>query len=43
MDGLKRMIADMTRKPDEDLGFVPGHYSYNVALGPNSVRNDDGW
>jgi len=43
MDGLKRMIADMTRKPDEDLGFVPGHYSYNVSLGPNSVRNDDGW
>jgi hypothetical protein len=37
-DGLKQMLKESTRQPDEDLMFLPGHYSMNVALGPNSVR-----
>jgi hypothetical protein len=44
-DGIKTMMADQTRVPDEDLMFIPGAYSYNPAWGPNSVRNtlDNMW
>jgi hypothetical protein len=44
-DGIKQMIADQTRVPDEDLMFIPGAYSYNPAFGPNSVRGtlDNYW
>jgi hypothetical protein len=38
MEGLQQMLKETTRQPDEDLMFLPGHYSMNVALGPNSVR-----
>ena len=34
-EGLLRMQAEQTRIPDEDLGFVPGHYFHNV-VGANS-------
>ena len=37
-DGMGQMLKESTRQPDEDLMFLPGHYSMNVALGPNSVR-----
>lgn len=40
-DGIKQMLADQTRAPDEDLGFQPGAYTYNPAAGPNSVRRMD--
>jgi hypothetical protein len=44
-DGLKQMISDQTRVPDEDLGFIPGAFTYNPAWGPNSVRGqlDNYW
>jgi hypothetical protein len=38
MEGLKQMFKENTRKPDEDLMMYPGHYSFNLPLGPNSVR-----
>lgn len=37
-NGLQQMLKESTRQPDEDLMFLPGHYSMNVALGPNSTR-----
>lgn len=37
-NGLQQMLKEAVRQPDEDLMFLPGHYSMNVALGPNSVR-----
>lgn len=44
-DGIRTMLADQTALPDEDLMFTPGHYSYNPAYGPNSVRPyfDEAW
>lgn len=38
-DGLKVLLGDQTRNPDEDLGFFPGHYQYEPSLGPNTVRH----
>ena len=40
-EGIKTMLSDQTRVPDEDLGFVPGHYAYDPVRGPNSVRGID--
>lgn len=44
-DGLKVMLADQTRLPDEDLMFIPGHYQYNPSWGPNAIRPylDEAW
>jgi hypothetical protein len=43
-EGVKKMLSDQIRQPDEDLMFSPGHYNYNPAWGPNSVRNTlDQW
>jgi hypothetical protein len=44
-DGMKQMIADQTRVPDEDLMFQPGAFTFNPAWGPNSVRGqlDNYW
>ncbi len=39
-EGIKTMIADQTRIPDEDLVMVPGHYSYTFER-PNSTSNID--
>jgi hypothetical protein len=36
--GLKQMVMQEVKQPDEDLLMIPGHYSMNVSLGPNSVR-----
>ena len=40
-DGIKTMLADQTRIPDEDLKFTPGHYTYDPAHGPNSTRGNN--
>lgn len=37
-DGLAQMLKESWNTPDLDMLFLPGHYSMNVALGPNSVR-----
>jgi hypothetical protein len=37
-NGIKAILADQARVPDEDLGLIPGMYSINPSLGPNSVR-----
>ena len=37
-EGMLQMLKESTRQPDEDLTFLPGHYSMNVTLGPQSVR-----
>ena len=29
-EGLKTMMQDQTKNPDEDLGFIPGHYFYGT-------------
>lgn len=38
-DGLKMMLADQTRIPDEEVMFVPGHYSFGYNI--NSTRQRD--
>lgn len=45
MEGLKQMLKENVNNPDEDLMFLPGHYSFNLPLGPNSVRQylQDEW
>jgi hypothetical protein len=44
-DGMKQMISDQTRLPDEDLMMQPGAFTFNPAWGPNSVRGqlDNYW
>lgn len=39
-DGMRQMISDQTRIPDEDLMFQPGAFQYDPAWGPNSVRGN---
>jgi len=36
--GLTTMMADQMRLPDENLSFIPGHYSYDPGRGENSTR-----
>jgi hypothetical protein len=44
-EGLVQMLKENLNQPDADLMFLPGHYSFNLPLGPNSVRQylQDEW
>jgi hypothetical protein len=35
--GLAQMLKDNIGTPDDNLGFFPGHYGYQLGLGPNQV------
>lgn len=37
-EGIKTMLGDQNRIPDEDLMFRPGHFTFDPAWGPNSTR-----
>jgi hypothetical protein len=36
--GIKQMMSDQTRQPDEDLGFMPGQFQYNAARDLGDTR-----
>src|SRR3990172_576068 len=40
-EGIKTMLSDQARLPDEDLMFLPGAWTYDPASGPNSTRGVD--
>ncbi len=37
-DGMMQMLKNSVTTPDDDLMMLPGAYSWNMNLGPNSVR-----
>lgn len=37
-EGMAQMLKESTNNPDDNLGFIAGHYTYNPNLGVNSVQ-----